>query len=436
MGYIIFQDILESAPANYAALLLAPNRAEGNEPGEDPATSLAAFSHSLRGTPAPSLPQFARESDFFPLDPARMRQIEIAKQCALADLMGSAPLIEGEAILSDRFTYLTEDFDDLPAGTAILLRETNFARLIHVFEGVLITDQGLVRTGLLRASDAEPTAPQPLGGIATTILTTILKEAAGAIGSQVGAAIFKAISAELFGDDTEKLVESIRAAVKNEIVRNEIETLEGGLQAFMDYLISDYLVRKSKMDLTSTKDRTDLFNAIQPYSQSLYQIMGRLIQDSVARKGLNTYMTGATLHITIFQELALVDPNALDPNDSSYLETLRQRAAAFSNHISKTFNAILSDRLAQIELRRFSTTVDVDHRSITRDWVVYQDPEADINEVWADDKNGNNYKMLKGKYDAHRKAVARDLTETHLDPIKTIVPQLNTMASAGFHIKV
>lgn len=434
MSYVVFQELFDAAPPNYAEQLLSPNRAATSD-GQDQA-NLAQFSRELNSITTVSLPVFAQESSFFQLNAAQMRLIEISKQCALADLMTSAPLLAGEKIVSDVFSYLTESFDDVPAGTAILLRETNFSRIIHVFEGIEITDAGLVRTGLLPAAPASDADVQPLEGIASTILTTILKEAAGAIGSQIGAAIFKEISSALFGNDTEKLVESIRSVVKGEIVKNEIESMEGGLQAFIDYLISDYLVRKSKKDLTNVANRKELFDAIKPYSTSLFEIMGRLKQESVARSGLNTYMTGATLHLTIFQELALVDPDAMDPNQSSYLETLRIRASAFSNHISRTFNGILADRLEKIVLERFSTTVDVDHRSITRDWVVFRDSEAGIDEIWGDDKNGNNYNKLKAQYDIHRAKVKKELTDQHLDTLNSIVPHLNTMASGTFHIKV
>ncbi|WP_049723072.1 hypothetical protein [Gilvimarinus polysaccharolyticus] len=438
MSYIIFKQLFTSAPADYVLQKLH-GTAKLMREAEPGSLSLDELNKQVQRGPMQDdqLPKLASRDQFFELDERAHRIIELSKHCALADLHSSAPLIPGETIESDVFSYLSQAYEDVPEGTGALVRTTNYAITIHLFEGTLITDEGLVNNMVVDEIASLP-SPRLTGGesLVAKILLKILSSAASSAGSKVGASIFKAVSEALFGPDSEDLAKTIANVMKKEITENTVTEFAGRLDGIISYLTIDYLNRKAKSDLSDMEDRKALYTILEQYSQSLYAVIGVLSQERFERVGLQSYMLATSMHILLYQEAAMVDYKTKNPNESDKFFTMQSRASIFRNHVDRVFHDIVTDRLAKITLERISTSVTVDMKRIDRKWVVYQDSEEGINMVYGDDKNGKNYEMLKVKYNAHVKVVTQSLKESYANPEKTYLPYVAKIASKDYRIKM
>lgn len=302
---------------------------------EQPSVVNNALSHLDNAKPA-----IASKEEWYDVTKEQLKQVAIAQRCALMGLVETAPLLEEEVIEEDFFSYLTTEFDDMPAGTAVLKRTTNKAEMVYFFDHVLISNGHLVYNYPKPVYDT--VRGEATLGISFTItsemIKKLLKSAASAALSQIGAAILGAIAKELFGDDTQKLIDKIKEVIQAEIVSNELDKMNGAVQGTLQFLCVEYQNKKRKTDLKNIEKRKELLNELKPYSTKFYtDVIGVLKQDKFAEKGLKSFMTAASVHLLITQEMALVDPDYMNPNESSYAETFRANAKNYHAHVKTSY---------------------------------------------------------------------------------------------------
>jgi hypothetical protein len=325
------------------------------------------------------VPQIAAESDFFDLDRNQMRMIEIAKRCAIQSLAVEYPLNAGEEIEGDFFSYLTAPWHDVPAFTGVLKRKTNMAEILYFFDSVRIGQDGILHLPF-QQPDEEPPPPRGLSmSVVSTFIQSALKKLGpkigGAIAEKLGAVVMKLVMKEVFGidDDTTKIIKEVERIVKEEIETNEITRVQGTINGTLSYLSGEYFNLKRSKKVIDREARKELTQGITPYSNKFYtDVVGLLETDKYEERGLKVYLFGATVHLMLTQELALVDPDEIDPNQSSYLITLRDNAKKYKAHVQRVYQSAMANRN---RFRVFSerTIVESGNRYITSIQWYWQD---------------------------------------------------------------
>jgi hypothetical protein len=319
-----------------------------------PGTAEAFLQNALSQTQKPA-PRIASSEEFYKTDKQQLLQVQIAERCALQELVELAPLLPGEEITGDFFSYLLEPVDDIPANTGVLKRTTNMAEILYIFEYVQIDNGTLVHIAPPPA--AVPPGPRRLlrGGPAAAfstkdIIKKLLKTAGTKIGSavlsKVGSIVLSLVMKELgIENDNDKLLAEIKKTIKEEIDGNEISKIEGRIEGTIQFMTVEYKNQKAKLDLSKIENRRVLMSDLKTYSNLFYvDVIGTLKQERYAVRGLKTFMFAAPVHALLTQEMALVDPDFMDPNQSSFLQTLRENATIYRNHVQRSYDKAMGDR--------------------------------------------------------------------------------------------
>src|SRR5690606_7722115 len=113
----------------------------------------------------------------------------------------------------------------------------------------------------------------------------------------------------------------------------------------LQFLTIEYKNKKAKTDLSNPHKRELLMTELQGYSTKFYtDVIGLLKQDKYAIRGLRSFMTAASVHLLITQEMAMIDPEYMNPNESSYLKTLRENATDYRVHVDKNYHKAYNNR--------------------------------------------------------------------------------------------
>lgn len=298
------------------------------------------------------LPKIASESDFYNVDKKQMKLINVAKRCATQSIFDVYPMGADEEIEEDFFSYLTSPWHDLPAQTAVLKRKTNKSEVIYFFDFVQIDKNGIVYLPITQPEDEPYIAARGLTmSVVSKFMTKALKFAGPKIGSAVmeklGAVVMNLVMKELFGvdGDADRIIKEVRKIIKEEIEENEISRVTGTIDGTIQYILVEYYNKRRKLDLKNRDRRAELETKLLSFSNKFYtDVIGFLRQDKYAERGLKTFAFGATIHLLLTQELALIDPDEMDPNESSYLETLRNNARNYKAHVQGVYNRAIAAR--------------------------------------------------------------------------------------------
>jgi hypothetical protein len=297
-------------------------------------------------------PRIASREEFYQTNKDQVLQIGIAERCATQQLVESAPLLDGEEIKEDFFSYLTEPVDGIPANTGVLRRTTNMAEILYIFDFVRIDNGTLVHVPPPPAD--EPRRRLQLGGLSFTITTDMIKKllktagtkAATAGLNKLGSIVLSIVMKELgMENDTEKMLDEIRKVIKEELDASAIDKIEGIVNGTMQFMSVEYKNQKAKLDLSKVENRKILMADLKTYSNRFYtDVIGTLKQERYAVKGLKTFMFAAPVHMLLTQEMALIDPERMDPNESGFLQTLRENATIYRNHVQNAYNKAMNER--------------------------------------------------------------------------------------------
>ena len=144
-----------------------------------------------------------------------------------------------------------------------------------------------------------------LTDIAQSLATGLLSGFAGKIGALIFDKIFPPKIPSYF-DQVYKQIENI---VNQQLTQSIIDQINGQINGLKDWVAITYTNAKesglSKEKLTELQPR-------EP--QITIQLVGVLMQDRYAEAVITVFMIGASMHLSILRELALVDPDAASPN--------------------------------------------------------------------------------------------------------------------------
>lgn len=422
------EEYITSKIRRSAESILEPERLRG-------ADFLEPLTAGLLGARESQSVSTAEEHEFHEIDSRQRFDLDVARRCAMMEVAVSAPLVEGEEVEEDLFTYLTEPFGDFAPYTGVLRRRTNMAELLYIFENVRIDQGNLVY--LVKEVDqggVESMAPSALlGDKMGDLIKSLLSKAAGAAGGKIGALIFNLVVKEIFGtDDNAKFVEAVQKVIRDEIDSAEIDKINGRVQGTIQYLTNDYQVRKAKSDLKNVEERKELLTSLEKYSQQFYtEVMGVLEQTRYAEKGLRAYMLGASIHLIITQEMALVDWKTMDPNESSYAATLRINAKHYRERVEGTFKPMYDRRMAKIS---WGYTPDkicdrIGCRDSRKAWAWWDEEDHSSEKFYEDQhKKGTSAKDLAEQGCNRRRGnISYQFSQDAGDPLNNAVPHLKAL---------
>lgn len=203
-------------------------------------------------------------------------------------------------------------------------------------------------TTLIEATDS---SSSPDFGAAAKTLANGLCGLAPAPLNVLGAALVSAFwpSGGDAKTDWSKVYDSLQTIVQNGLAKSEMEGAKTKLDGVVNYLASEYSSLKS-----SGASKSTLESALEPYDVAFFLDIVDVFQhassknDDLAAAALANFMTGASLHLALLQERALVDPNATTPSASAYAKTLEKLAKKYGEYATQTAPKILAIRLNQI----------------------------------------------------------------------------------------
>lgn len=333
-----------------------------------------------------------------------LRSIEAWKRLALREVERESPLIEGERIEEDFFSFLADEWAGLPAKVAVLRRRTNLAEIVYFFECQKVSKRGLKARAPKRVKggrykfEAIPSGAEgaPSIDIARSLGEGLLSGFAG----QIGALIFNAIFPPGVPSYFDAVYQEIRKIVRQEVTANTINIIDGQLNGIKDYVRNTYTPKRQ-----SKTSRRELFKALAPYEHDCYvNVLGPLRGAAFAKPGFPVFMVGAGTLLAINQEQALVDPAVRDPKKSSYAETIRLNAKEFADFADDTYKQIRADRDAAVKLvpgSKGSHAVGTCDVITTKGW------------FWKDEVTGKSSKLFteykyKGKWHTGKEEAVAD----------------------------
>lgn len=380
----------------------------------------------------------ATEKAFYEISERQEAIIEASKRCALDSISRNSPLVSGEEIISDFFSFLLEDFEGIHKNTGVLVRVTNKAEIVYFFDNVFIEDGEVIHIDI-----PSPKMPEEImlraasSSFITKLLKSALSSAASSVGSKLGTMILNLVLKEVFGieGDNEKLIKEIRNVVKEEVQANEIDKITAKINGLVGFMTVEYFNLRNASDLSKVEDRRELSNKIYGFIPSFKsEVIELLMLPSFASKTLVTFQTAATLHLLVIQEQALVDPKFLDPNKSSYKTTFLTKVNDYYSHIDDIYNKIIDNRIDQMKVFQDSFVDCMGNQCVHKNGYKWSDEATGfVSGRYYDTKNGDSAATKASRaMEAHKNKVITQLRKDLGNPEINVLPYLKQLKTFRF----
>lgn len=286
-----------------------------------------------------SLADEAVQNQFESKKACLLKAVEIAKQ--------KSDLKVHEIVEEQRFTYLEMPFKDLPKYTGVLVCRTDQAEYCLITVGYLYRPYQLRRE--LKCHEAifyQAPEIHVIGAVkdlAKSLATGLLSGIGGKIGVLIFNAIFPPGVPSYFGE----VYKQIEKIVNKDLTQNTIDEINGQINGVKDWVAITYTNAKE-----SGLSKDKLTNLLQPREpQIAIQLVGVLTEQRYAEPGITVFMIGAGMHLSVLQELALIDPDAASPSESHYAKSVQQYAKEYAGHAKPTTDNILQTRANKIQAK-------------------------------------------------------------------------------------
>ena len=292
------------------------------------------------------------------LSPGQEAEVEARKRCAQGTLLRQWPLVQGEEVEEDFFTFLQEPFGAIPAQTVALHRRTNLAETYYLFDDVTVAGGDLT----FADPPEPPPPPHPLlragkPSYAATLAKSLGSSLASTIGSKIGALIFESIFPPEPPSYFDDVYAEVRNIVKQELSAHMVEQVSGRVNGTVAWVRKTYKPRKE-----AGAPREELSAMVSSYVDALYRdAVYTLMEPNHAKPGFAVFLLAAGVHMGLMQEQVLVDPRQSDPKKSSYATSVRLSAQEYHDHAIKTFDEIVRIRREAVTIRDVSRKVCVNH---------------------------------------------------------------------------
>lgn len=196
-----------------------------------------------------------------------------------------------------------------------------------------------------------------VGALAGALAKGLAGKLGGAVGGMIIDALFPSRSIQSYFDE---MYQKIAKMVHQEIVANQIDIINGKINGTKGFMCNTYSVRKK-----SGAPKSELFQMVRPYVDEFYYNVTYTLQTSNYRKpGLSVFLLGASMHLSLLQEQALVDPSAPEPRKSSYATSVSRQVADYLAMARDTWTAIITARQARLEKKVSTFTNPYTHDTV------------------------------------------------------------------------
>ncbi|XP_033095692.1 uncharacterized protein LOC117100209 [Anneissia japonica] len=217
--------------------------------------------------------------------------------------------------------------------------------------------------------------------IALDIGMALLKGITGKIGTKMFDSVFPDSKVPSYFD---KVYKQIAEIVKKEIKPDTINEINGQIKGIRSYVCNVYAPRKE-----SGASKQELFDMIKDNAYDIAVHMVAVLQeDAYAEPGLGVFVIGAGMHLTLLQELALVDPNVSDPTESSYAVSVQKYAKEYVAFVDRTYDSIVKKRTNDATI----TEVKIKSKTILPPPEYHSTPGIEYCSKWTDQFLGKTYK--------------------------------------------
>ena len=364
-------------------------------------------------------PTIINRSEWPKLESEKLELAESYIKRFIKEVNEKSPLIEGEVLISDTATVIKARYGDIVPGTPILWRETSLATLYYFRTDISVDEAGNIKLREIPMpailSDLEKLSedlPQD-SPAAVALFMEFLKGLVGGMGSEFGAAAVKVFLPDKDRTiDFDELKKSLELSVKGALAENTISEQEGIINGLHTKIITWYLDRKE-----AGEKKENLFHYLNDYHDKISDSIGILKQDNFKEKGLATFMIAATLELALYQEMALVDPIAATPLESSTLGTLTRQAENYCKYVRDLVNKIIKDNV-QSRLLQIS---DV------KEFIIHSYP-YNVYYYFADSLTGTEYTGREEGCDPHPREDCQYQHDVYVDKIQKNETQTHTNA--------
>ena len=181
--------------------------------------------------------------------------------------------------------------------------------------------------------------------IVSEIATNLLKGVISGIGSEIGALMFGSIFGQSVPSYFTEVYKTIEKIMHQELTDNTIDQINGEINGTSDWVKFTYNPRKD-----SGAAKAELYALLEPKVSDLaISMIGVLQEEAFAESALSVFIISAGMHLVLLQELALVDPDVDDPEQSSYIATIKSYAAKYADYAEQTWDPIAEARKAQVK---------------------------------------------------------------------------------------
>jgi len=133
--------------------------------------------------------------------------------------------------------------------------------------------------------------------------------------------------------------------VSKAISQDQVDLINGQIHGVVTWVQKVYMPRKE----TGKSTKTELLSLLQTSEYDTAVKMVAVLQEPrYAEIGLGAFVIGAGIHLTLLQEMALVDPNADKPIDSSYAASVKDYARSYAKFAKETYDSIWEKRCKMI----------------------------------------------------------------------------------------
>lgn len=362
----------------------------------------------------------AKERSLF--DEAVHSQIESKTACFLKAVeigKTKSDLKVHEVVKEERFTYLEMPFKGLPKYTGVLVCRTDQAEYSLITVGYLFrpyqirSELNCHEAVFYQATEIQ--VIEAVSDIAKSLATGLLS----GIGGRIGVLIFNEIFPPGIPSYFDEVYKQIERIVNKELTQNTIDDINGQINGLKDWVAITYT--NAKESGMSKEKLTKLLQPREP--QIAIQLVGVLMENRYAEPGISVFMIGAGMHLSILQELALIDPDASSPTESHYAKSVQDYAKTkYAPHAKLTTENILKTRENKIQAKHETYTLP----GVFQNFYSFEDSLTGYrSQVWVnvvDMKGEHNKDASKQRDEAmanYKKEKHNQLVEDMEDPIAT-----------------
>lgn len=373
-------------------------------------------------------------ADFPLLSAAQQKVVDDAITCARTGLAQDYPLLPGELLVGETFTYLSAPYDGFPAGTAVLRQQTNFALLYFFFPRTIIQGAAVTRVPPPSVLGGQPQPPQPapMAGVLASLALQLASGLLSGIGKQIGAMICNQIFSATGLNYFEPTTKTLKKIVNGEITSAVISIINGKINGTKDWIRIDYTPNKefyTKHQDLPTYAKLDA--GLSDFANDMYtQVIGPLKEDAYAEPGFAVFLIGAGVHLSLYQEHALIDNRVKNPADSTFATSVGTLANDYASFAQATYDKIITNRKKLISCHTRKVCSCNTGYPVCNEFWVWEDSYSGESERFDTDKDTGMDECEKKCREAADKHTTEALVQlnTDLGDPNTIIPSWRKLA--------